>query len=141
VIWEFWFTWWTTIPSVRDGVAGLIPSIGLVTKTFACAEEFPAAPRPKMASSLDLDVNLTGMSGLDVQQQLLRAGQQVPVIFLTGYGDIPTTVRAVRAGAVDFLTKPVDDEVLLIAIRLRAGTRRYIQVKGVGGVNMAVGAL
>ena len=70
-----------------------------------------------MPSCLVLDVNLPGISGLEVQQELARSGDQVPIIFLTGYGDIPTTVRAVRAGATDFLTKPVDDEVLLRAIR------------------------
>jgi DNA-binding NtrC family response regulator len=103
--------------SAREGMAGLIRSTGIVTKTFASGEEFLAAPRPNMPSCLVLDVNLPGISGLDVQQELVRSGEQVPIIFLTGYGDIPTTVRAVRAVATDFLTKPVDDEALLRAIR------------------------
>lgn len=103
--------------SAREGMAGLIRSTGLVTKTFASGEEFLAAPRSHLPSCLVLDVNLPGISGLDVQQELVRSGEQVPIIFLTGYGDIPTTVRAVRAGATDFLTKPVDDETLMRAIR------------------------
>jgi len=103
--------------SAREGVAGLIRSTGIITETFASGEEFLAAPRSNMPSCLVLDVNLPGISGLDVQQELARSGQQVPIIFLTGYGDIPTTVRAVKAGATDFLTKPVDDEALLRAIR------------------------
>jgi len=103
--------------SAREGMAGLIRSTGIVTKTFASGEEFLAAPRPNTPSCLVLDVNLPGISGLDVQQELVRSGEQLPIIFLTGYGDIPTTVRAVRAGATDFLTKPVDDETLLRAIR------------------------
>lgn len=103
--------------SAREGVAGLLRSAGLMTKTFASGEEFLAAPRPKMPSCLVLDVNLPGVSGLDLQQQLARSDVQVPIIFLTGHGDIPMTVRAVRAGATNFLTKPFDDEELLNAVR------------------------
>jgi len=103
--------------SAREGVAGLIRSGGISTKTFGSGEEFLAAPRPNIPSCLVLDLNLPGISGLDVQQELAKSGEQLPIIFLTGYGDIPTTVRAVRAGATDFLTKPVDDETLLQAIR------------------------
>jgi DNA-binding NtrC family response regulator len=103
--------------SAREGVARLIRSAGLMTKTFASGEEFLAAPRPKIPSCLVLDVNLPGLSGLDVQKELIKSGAQIPVIFLTGHGDIPMTVSAVKAGAVDFLTKPFDDEALLAAIR------------------------
>jgi len=103
--------------SAREGVAGLVRSTGATTQTFASGEEFLAAPRLKIPSCLVLDMNLPGISGLDVQQELVRSGHRLPIIFLTGYGDIPTTVRAVRAGATDFLTKPVDDEALLKAIR------------------------
>ena len=102
--------------SVREGVARLIRSAGLTAKTFASGEEFLAAPRPKMPSCLVLDVNLPGVSGLDLQRELAKSDVQVPVIFLTGHGDIPMTVRAVKAGAANFLTKPVDDEGLLNAI-------------------------
>ena len=104
-------------PSAREGVAGLIRSAGLKTRTFASAQEFLAIPRPDVPSCLVLDVSLPGLSGLDLQQELAKSGDQIPIIFLTGHGDIPMSVRAVKAGAVDFLTKPFDDEDLLNAIR------------------------
>ena len=103
--------------SAREGVAGLLRSAGLSTKTFASGEEFLSAPPPKRPSCLVLDVNLPGVSGLEVQQELAKASVRLPIIFLTGHGDIPTTVRAVKAGAVNFLTKPFDDEELLNAIQ------------------------
>ncbi len=103
--------------SAREGVARLIRSAGLTAKTFASGEEFLAAPRPKKPGCLVLDVNLPGVSGLDLQRELAKSDLQVPIIFLTGHGDIPMTVRAVKAGAVNFLTKPVDDEELLTAVR------------------------
>ncbi len=102
--------------SAREGVANLLRSAGLITKTFTSAEEFLAAPRTKPPSCLVLDVNLPGLSGLELQEELAKTSGNVPIIFLTGHGDIPMTVRAVRAGAVNFLTKPVDDEELLNAI-------------------------
>ena len=104
-------------PSAREGVAGLIRSAGLRAKTFASGEEFLAAPRPKMPGCLVLDVNLPGVNGLDLQQELVKSGVQVPIVFLTGHGDIPMTVRAVKAGATNFLTKPFDDEELLNIVR------------------------
>ena len=103
--------------SVREGVAGLLRSAGVTAKTFASAEEFLAAPRPKIPSCLVLDVNLPGVNGLDLQQELAKSDVQIPIIFLTGHGDIPITVRALKAGAANFLTKPFDDEELLNAIR------------------------
>jgi len=117
--------------SVREGVAGLIRSAGFMAKSFASGEEFLAAPRPKMPSCLVLDVNLPGLSGLGLQQELLKSGTQVPIIFLTGHGNIPMTVRALKAGAINFLTKPVDGEELLNAIRQCA--------KSVPGVQHVVG--
>ncbi len=104
-------------PYARDGVADLLRSAGLMAQTFASGEEFLAAPRPNAPSCVVLDVNLPGVNGLDLQQELAKSDVQVPVIFLTGHGDIPMTVRAVKAGAVNFLTKPFDDEELLHAIR------------------------
>jgi DNA-binding NarL/FixJ family response regulator len=101
----------------RDGVADLIRSAGLTAKTFASGEEFLTAARREPPSCLVLDVKLPGVSGLDVQEELVKSDVRVPIIFLTGYGDIPTTVRAVKAGAVNVLTKPFDDEVLLNAVR------------------------
>jgi DNA-binding NarL/FixJ family response regulator len=101
----------------RDGVADLIRSAGLMAKTFASGEEFLTVARPKLPSCLVLDVKLPGVSGLEVQQELAKSDVQVPIIFLTGCGDIPMTVRAVKSGAVNFLTKPFDDEELLNAVR------------------------
>jgi DNA-binding NtrC family response regulator len=103
--------------SVREGVASLIRSAGLETKALASGQEFLALQRPEIPSCLVLDVQLPGLSGLDVQQELVRSEANLPIIFLTGYGDIPMTVRAIRAGAADFLTKPFEKEELLSAIR------------------------
>ena len=103
--------------SAREGVARLIRSAGMMTKTFASGEEFLASPRPQTPSCLVLDLNLPGLSGLDLQQELSKLGDQVPIILLTGHGDIATTVRALKAGAINFLTKPFEDEDLLNAIR------------------------
>jgi DNA-binding NtrC family response regulator len=117
--------------SAREGVAALIRSAGLTAMTFASAEEFLAAPRPATPGCLVLDVSLPGASGLDLQQELASSGVHVPIIFLTGHGDIPMTVRALKAGAATFLTKPFDDEELLKAIRQCITSddeeRRYLQ--------------
>jgi FixJ family two-component response regulator len=103
--------------SAREGVARLICSAGLMAKTFASGEEFLAAARSKVPGCLILDVNLPGLNGLDLQQEIAESDAEIPIIFLTGYGDIPMTVHAVKAGAANFLTKPVDDEELLQAVR------------------------
>ena len=103
--------------SVREAVGSLIRSAGLRVETFASAREFLASPRAEVASCLVLDLQLPGLTGLDLQQELAKADVQIPIIFLTGHGDIPTTVRAIKAGAREFLTKPFDDEELLDAIR------------------------
>jgi FixJ family two-component response regulator len=103
--------------SAREGVARLICSAGLTAKTFASGEEFLAAARSKIPGCLILDVNLPGLNGLDLQEEIAESDTKVPIIFLTGCGDIPMTVRAVQAGAANFLTKPVDDEELLKAVR------------------------
>ena len=105
------------VTCARDGVADLIRSAGLMARTFASGEEFLTASRREQASCLVLDVNLPGVSGLEVQQELAKSDVHVPIIFLTGCGDIPMTVRAVKSGAVNVLTKPFDEEVLLNAIR------------------------
>jgi DNA-binding NtrC family response regulator len=112
--------------SAREGVASLIRSAGLEVKIFASAQEFLARPGAEVPSCLVLDVNLPGLSGLDLQQELARSGVQIPIIFLTGHGDIPMTVRALKAGAADFLTKPFDDEHLLNAIKL-AQEKLYLE--------------
>src|SRR5215471_10514697 len=102
--------------SVRESLKNLIRSAGLNVETFASAQEFLASPRPDAASCLVLDVQLPGLSGLDLQQELAKLDIQIPIIFITGHGDIPMTVRAMKAGAVEFLTKPFCDEDLLNAI-------------------------
>src|SRR6266404_4207450 len=104
-------------PSVRKGLSNLLRSAGLKVQTFASAKEFLINPPLEDLSCLVLDVQLPGISGLDLQKELVKGDAQIPIIFLTGYGDIPMTVRAVKAGAINFLTKPVDDEDLLKAIR------------------------
>src|SRR5579863_9719262 len=109
--------------SAREGVAGLLRSAGMRTKTFASGEEFLAAP-PTTPGCVLLDLNLPGLSGLDVQERLANSSVRVPIIFLTGHGDIPTTVRAVKAGAANFLTKPFDDEELLNAIQQSTAGKR-----------------
>ena len=103
--------------SVREALGSLIRSAGLRVETFASAQEFLARPRADGPSCLVLDVQLPGLSGLDLQQELAKADIQIPIIFLTGHGDIPMSVRAIKAGALEFLTKPVDDEDLLEAIQ------------------------
>ena len=102
--------------SVRRAVGGLVRSAGLTVQTFPSAREFLAFSRPDVPSCLVLDVQLHGLSGLDLQEELAKADVQIPIIFLTGHGDIPMTVRAMKAGALEFLTKPFDDEDLLEAI-------------------------
>ena len=101
----------------RESLSNLIRSAGLSAQTFSSAQEFLAAERPKAPGCLVLDVQLPGLSGLDLQQELAKAGVKIPIIFITGYGDIPTSVRAIKAGAVEFLTKPVNREDLLRAIQ------------------------
>jgi DNA-binding NtrC family response regulator len=103
--------------SVREAVESLLRSAGFPVRTFGSAQEFLSTPRAEMPSCLLLDLHLPGLSGLDLQQELAKADVQIPIIFLTGHGDIPTSVKAIKAGAIEFLTKPFDDEALLNAIR------------------------
>ena len=100
----------------RESLKNLIRSAGLSAQTFSSAQEFLAAERPKGPSCLMLDVQLPGLSGLDLQRELAKTGVKIPIIFITGHGDIPTSVRAIKAGALEFLTKPVNREDLLRAI-------------------------
>jgi FixJ family two-component response regulator len=104
-------------PNVRVAIQGLLKSVGLRSETFASAQEFLKSWRSNGPSCLVLDVRLPGVSGLDVQQNLAEAGVHVPVIFITGHGDIPMTVRAMKSGAVEFLTKPFREQDLLDAIQ------------------------
>jgi FixJ family two-component response regulator len=103
-------------PSMRASIQGLLKSANLRSESFGAAEEFLRSKRPDGPSCLVLDVNLPGVNGLDFQRQLADAGIQIPIVFVTGHGDIPMTVKAMKSGAVEFLTKPFEDEDLLDAI-------------------------
>jgi FixJ family two-component response regulator len=104
-------------PSVREGLSSLIRSAGWRAKTFGSAQEFLAGPGAEAPSCLVLDLQLPGLSGLDLQKRMAEIGLEIPIVFLTGHGNIPASVQAMKAGAVEFLTKPVDDQKLLQAIR------------------------
>jgi len=103
--------------SVRESVHALIRSANLRVESFASARDFLERCRTEAPACLVLDVNLPGLSGLELQQQLADAGGLVPIVFITGHGDIPTSVRAIKSGALEFLTKPLDNDALLAAIR------------------------
>ena len=103
-------------PSMRRSLETLLRSVGLDVRLFSSAQEFMQAKRPDAPGCLVLDVRLPGMSGLAFQEELAKTGVAIPVIFISGHGDVPMTVRAMKAGAVEFLTKPFDDQVLLDAI-------------------------
>jgi FixJ family two-component response regulator len=102
--------------SVRDALRSLFRSVGLRVEVFGSAPEFLQSKLPDVASCLILDIRLPRLSGLDFQVDLARAGIHIPIIFMTGHGDIPMTVRAMKAGAVDFLTKPFRDQDMLDAV-------------------------
>ncbi|PYX57315.1 MAG: DNA-binding response regulator [Acidobacteria bacterium] len=105
-------------PSVRRAIKRLVESVGLHVELFGSATEFINSSRPDVASCLVLDIRLPGISGLDFQRELVQAKNEIPMIFITAHGDIPMTVRAMKAGAVEFLTKPFRDQDLLDAIQL-----------------------
>jgi len=103
-------------PSVQRGLQRLIRSAGWKAETFASAQEFLARSRPVSPNCVLLDLQLPGLSGLDLQKRMAEVGLETPIVFLTGHGDIPASVQAMKAGAVQFLTKPVDEQELLRAI-------------------------
>jgi len=103
--------------AVREALADLFQSVGLGVETYSSTDEFLRRGAPEQPSCLVLDVRLPGLSGLDFQAELTKADVRVPVIFITGHGDIPMTVRAMKAGAVEFLTKPFRDQELLDAVQ------------------------
>jgi FixJ family two-component response regulator len=105
-------------PSVRRAIKRLVESVGLHVELFGSATEFINSSRPDVASCLVLDIRLPGISGLDFQRELVQAKNEIPMIFITAHGDIPMTVRAMKAGAVEFLTKPFRDQDLLDAIQV-----------------------
>jgi FixJ family two-component response regulator len=104
--------------NVRASIQGLLKAVGVRSECFESAEEFLSRNEPDGPSCLVLDVSLPGVGGLELQRKLAEAGVRIPIIFITGHGDIPMTVKAIKSGAVEFLTKPFDDESLLNAIQL-----------------------
>jgi FixJ family two-component response regulator len=104
-------------PDIRDALKDLLETVDLPTALFATASEFLASKRPQGPCCIVADVRLPGLSGLDFQQELARENIPIPIIFITGYGDIPMSVQAMKAGAVEFLTKPLRDQDLLHAIQ------------------------
>ncbi|MCK0206719.1 response regulator transcription factor [Starkeya koreensis] len=123
-------------PGLREALSSLFRSVGMKVETFASAAELLAARLPEVARCLVLDIRLPGMSGLDFQAQLERSDMDMPIIFMTGHGDIPMTVRAMKAGAVDFLTKPFRDQDMLdaVAAALAIDRERREARKAVSGV-------
>jgi FixJ family two-component response regulator len=104
-------------PSVRRSTERLIRAAGFKVLTFTSAREFLASPRPEGPACLVLDVRMPGLSGMELQRELAQSGTDIPIIFITGHGDIPMSVRAMKAGAVEFLTKPFRSHSLLEAVR------------------------
>ena len=104
-------------PSIREAIKSLISLVGLRVETFGSAQEFLRTERPDLPGCVVLDVEMPGLSGLDLQRELAANGIELPIIFITGYGDIPMSVRAMKAGATEFLTKPFRDQDLLDAIQ------------------------
>jgi len=104
-------------PSIREAIKSLICLVGLRVETFGSAQEFLRTERPDLPGCVVLDVEMPGLSGLDLQRELAANGIKLPIIFITGYGDIPMSVRAMKAGATEFLTKPFRDQDLLDAIQ------------------------
>jgi FixJ family two-component response regulator len=124
--------------SVREALGSLIRSAGLTVQTFASAQDFLARPRPDVPSCLVLDVRLPGLSGLDLQKQMAEVDIAIPIVFITGHGDVPTSVQAMKAGAVEFLTKPFIDQDLLDAVeqameRDRAARRKQAELAELQG--------
>ena len=112
---------------VRASIQGMLKSVGLRSETFGTAQEFLRSKRTDGPSCLVLDVRLPGVSGLDFQRELADAGIRIPIIFITGHGDIPMTVKAMKSGAVEFLTKPFRDQELLDAIHQALDRDRVIR--------------
>ena len=123
-------------PSMRRALTNLFQSVGLKVEAFGSAAEIMDAKPPAVPSCLVLDIRLPGSSGLDLQADLAKANIHTPIIFITGHGDIPMTVRAMKSGAVDFLTKPVRDQDMLDAVQaaLERDRKRRDAEKSVSGV-------
>ena len=104
-------------PAVRDAIRWLVEQVGLTAKPYTSAREFLSAYQPGTRGCLVLDIRMPGMSGIELQERLASSGSQLPIIIVTGHGDVPITVRAMKAGAFEFLQKPFNDQVLLDVIQ------------------------
>jgi len=122
--------------SIREALKSLIRSVGLSVETFASARDFLQSSRPDVPSCLILDVRMPGLSGLDLQRDLAEANIHIPIIFITGHGDIPMSVRAMKAGAVEFLTKPFRDQDLLDAIQQALERDRQVRSQQAGSAEL-----
>jgi FixJ family two-component response regulator len=118
--------------SVREALAGLIRSAGWTVEVFVSAHEFLASPHTDAPSCLVLDVGLPGLSGLDLQARMTELNNDIPIVFITGHGDIPMSVRAMKAGAVEFLTKPFLDQDLLDGIQVAIERHRAVREADAG---------
>ena len=114
---------------VRESIQDLVESVGLRAESFATAQQFLASGRRDAPSCLVLDVRLPGISGLDLQHELKRAGVKIPIIFISGHADIPMSVRAMKSGAFEFLTKPFRDQALLDVIQRALSRERLVREK------------
>jgi len=117
-------------PSVREALAGLVRSAGWNVEVYVSAQEFLARPKPDGPSCLVLDIGLPGLSGLDLQSRMAELHQDIPIVFITGHGDIRMSVRAMKAGAVEFLTKPFVEQDLLDGIQLAIERDRAARSEG-----------
>jgi FixJ family two-component response regulator len=115
-------------PLVRESVADLLGSAGFAIRAYASAGEFIGSNRPDVPACLILDIELPDLSGLDLQQQLARVGIEIPIIFITGHGDIPKSVRAMKAGAAEFLTKPFRGPDLILAVKQALARNSQLRV-------------
>ncbi|CAN1722606.1 Nodulation protein W [Hyphomicrobium sp. 1Nfss2.1] len=129
--------------SIREALRSLLATVGLDVRTFATTREFLEVKRPDAASCLVLDVRLPGVSGLDFQGELTRSGIAFPIIFISGHGDIPMTVRAIKAGAIEFLTKPFREQELLDAVQagIQQDRERRENAAGMVGLQERLGSL
>ena len=114
---------------VRDSLEQLIRSVGLHAESFSSAREFLDVERPDKPGCLVLDIRMPGLSGLDLQQELAKRGYSIPIIFITGHGSVPMSVRAMKAGAIDFLQKPFEDHELLYVIQLAIEQSRQARLE------------
>jgi len=122
--------------SIREALKSLMRSVCLSVETFSSAHDFLESSRPDVPSCLILDVRMPGLSGLDLQRDLVEANIHIPIIFITGHGDIPMSVRAMKAGAVEFLTKPFRDQDLLDAIQQALERDRQMRSQQAGTVEL-----